>query len=153
MNIMRRLFGTAILIMGCCFVTPIPAAGVEGMVEVRQTMMVSVAAHMRSLGAVAKGNMPFTKTSQDHALSIVRISNVLSLLFPQGSHGGKSHATEEVWSEPAEFERKLKEFKEAATQLLLVVQNGEEVNVGPSLQAVGSTCSGCHNVFRHKHTH
>ena len=153
MNTVRRLFGTAILIMGCCFGTPIAAAGVEGMVEVRQTLMVSVAAHMRSLGAVAKGNSPITKTSHDHALSIVRISNVLALLFPQGSQGGKSHTKEEVWSEPLEFERKLREFEEAAARLLLVIQDGQQVEVGPSLRAVGNTCSGCHNVFRHKHTH
>ena len=112
----------------------------------RHMAMETVGDAMKSLGAIAKKQAPFdAAVVKANATTIADHLKVAQGLFPAGSGGGESLAKPEIWTDPAGFEKKMKDAQAAAVALKSV---SDEAAYGPALGALGSTCKGCHDKYR-----
>jgi cytochrome c556 len=61
-----------------------------------------------------------------------------------------SHAKDEVWSKPTEFEARRQDFLTATDKLLAVAGTKDEKEAAAAFQAVEKTCRDCHQNFKNK---
>lgn len=59
-----------------------------------------------------------------------------------------SHAKDEVWAKPAEFEAQRQAFLAATDKLLAVAGTKDEKLAASAFQAVEKTCKNCHDAFK-----
>ena len=112
----------------------------------RHMAMEAVGDAMKSLGAIAKKQAPFdAAVVKANATTIADHLKMASTLFPAGSGGGKSLAKPEIWTDPAGFEKGMKDSLAAAVALQSV---SDEAAYGPALGALGGNCKSCHDKYR-----
>jgi len=112
----------------------------------RHMAMEGVQDAMKTLGAIAKKQAPFdAAVVKTNATTIAENLKEASSLFPAGSGGGESRAKPEIWTDPADFEKGMKDAQAAAIALQSV---SDEAAYGPALGALGSTCKSCHDKYR-----
>lgn len=112
----------------------------------RHEAMEGVGSAMKGLAAMAKKEAPFdAAVVQKHAGTIADNLKAASTLFPAGSGGGESRAKPEIWTATADFDKTMKDAREAALALQSVK---DEAAFGPALQALSTNCKSCHDRFR-----
>jgi cytochrome c556 len=115
-------------------------------VKYRQTTMKAVGGHMGAIGAIAKKQVDHPGDLAVHTASIAALSGIVSDLFGPDAKGGD--ALPKIWSEPAEFQKRLDAFKTAAQDLDALVKGGDMTNFGQAVGALGQACKGCHDNFK-----
>lgn len=138
--------GALALVAGLVAV-PVGAA-VDDPIKVRQAVMRSQGVHLGALGAIAKGEVPWTPLAEAHAFAVVSFSAVIPSLFPEGSGTGDTNAKPEVWMERAEFEQKAANLNAMAMKLVEIAKGGDPAAIGAALGEVGGACGACHKRFR-----
>ena len=123
-------------------------AAVDDPIKVRQAVMRSQGVHLGALGAIAKGEVPWTPLAEAHAFAIVSFSAVIPSLFPEGSVAGDTGAKPEIWMEWSKFEQAAANLNAAATKLVEAAKGGDPAAIGAALGEVGGGCGGCHKPFR-----
>ncbi len=70
--------------------------------------------------------------------------------FPAGSgpEAGKTDALPEIWSKPAEFQKAMKLFSDAAPKLQTAANSGDVGAIRTAFGDVGKACKNCHEQFR-----
>ena len=112
----------------------------------RHMAMEAVGDAMKPLAAIAKKQAPFdAAVVKANATTIADNLKKASTLFPAGSGGGDSLAKPEIWSDPAGFEKRMKDAHAAAVALQAV---SDEAAYGPALGALGGNCKSCHDKYR-----
>ena len=112
----------------------------------RHMAMEAVGDAMKPLAAIAKKQAPFdAAVVKTNATTIADNLKKASTLFPAGSGGGDSLAKPEIWSDPAGFEKRMKDAHAAAVALQAV---SDEAAYGPALGALGGNCKSCHDKYR-----
>jgi len=109
----------------------------------------------RYFGAVAKGTTPYDEAeATKRAARIALLSAVPGESFPEGSNVGEpdSKAKAEIWSDRADFDKKLKVFEADAARLAEV--NAKEKGATEPLKAavasLAQDCKGCHDLYKLK---
>ncbi|HMK89563.1 MAG TPA: cytochrome c [Methylocystis sp.] len=109
----------------------------------------------RWFGGVARGNVPYNEAeAAKRASRILFLAALPSENFPEGSNFGEpeSKAKADVWSNRADFDKKLREFQEHAAALVEV--NAKEKGATEAFKAavatLGQDCKGCHDTYRAK---
>jgi cytochrome c556 len=114
----------------------------------RQQAMKDVGGAMQNLAAIAKKEAPFDAgVVQRNAGTIAEALKKAADLFPEGSAKGEveTWAQPEVWSDPADFEKKFEAAVAAAGALQSVT---DESAFAPALGELGNTCKACHQTYR-----
>jgi cytochrome c556 len=134
---------------------PAPPSASKQAVENRKAAFTLVGNYFRYFGAVAKGNAPYDEAeATKRAARIAVLAGVVDESFPEGSNPGEpeSKAKADVWSNRAEFDKKLKAFQADAQALIEV--NGKEKGATDawkaSVAALAQDCKGCHETFKVK---
>ena len=117
-------------------------------IKVRQALMMSQGVHLGALGAIVKGEAPYTDLANGHAFAVLKISQALTSMFPEGSGLGDTRAKPEIWSDWAKFEQAAADLETAAAKLIEATKGGEPGAIGAALGEVGGACGGCHKPFR-----
>jgi cytochrome c556 len=73
----------------------------------------------------------------------------VSPLFPAGSNQHPSEASEKIWRDFADFEKRAKAAAEAARQLA-DADPGDATLVAARFRALTKACGGCHETYRVK---
>lgn len=98
------------------------------------------------LFAIAKKEAPFdAAVASKNASTILEKLKQAQGLFPAGSGGGKSRAKAEIWSDPAGFDKAMKDGQAAAAKLAAAK---DEAAFAAAIGALGTSCKGCHEKYR-----
>lgn len=129
----------------------LPALAAEDPIAQRQAIMKDNGKAIGTLAGMAKGQIPFDALAAEMAIRVMNASaNGFGALFPEGSEtGGDTEAKPEIWSNRADFEVKLAEFR-AATEGAMSAPPADLDGVKAALGALGKTCGSCHETYRVK---
>jgi cytochrome c556 len=85
------------------------------------------------------------------ASRVAFLAGLLPEAFPDISRTGDTRATPEVWSNRADFNKRLKDFGDHAVALSRLVQGGGELDAfRNAARTVAQDCKGCHDTYRTK---
>ncbi|QGM97781.1 c-type cytochrome [Methylocystis parvus] len=162
-----HLVGVALLICGLAAATaeaqsPQPASppaappsAAKQAVENRKAAYTLIGNYFRWFGGVAKGTIPYDEAeATKRAMRIALLSGIVEDAFPDGSNAGEpeSKAKPDVWSNRADFDKKLKDFQAHAQAL--VDANAKEKGSTEAFKAAVATlagdCKGCHETYKVK---
>jgi cytochrome c556 len=140
---------------------PPPAPGAGGpsptkqAVENRRAAYTLIGNSFRWFGGVAKGSIPYDEAeATKRAARIAFLSALPEENFPEGSNVGEpdSKAKPDIWSNRADFDKKLHDFQAHAAGL--VETNAKEKGATDAFKtavaALGQDCKGCHDNFKAK---
>jgi cytochrome c556 len=124
-------------------------------VENRRAAFTLVGNSFRYFGAVTRGVAPFDAAeAKKRADRIAFLSGLIGENFPEGSNVGEpdSKAKTEIWSDRADFDKKLKDFQIHAAALAEVAGKEQSATEAfkTAVAAVGQDCKGCHDSYKLK---
>ena len=150
--------------------------GATGVVMERMEAMSEMSKVMRSLSQIMSGVAPYDPEEIRSAASLIarHSGEAMTVLFPAGSGGSPSEATEEIWTDWKEFSRLAERLRTASSALELAAENGlgdpetvsgefeavlngsapltpdavEGLPATAAFVVISRTCSACHNRFR-----
>jgi cytochrome c556 len=136
-----------------------PAGGAPGpsparqAVDARRAVFTLIGGNFRPLGAVLKGAAQADAAEVNKRAS--RLAFLASLLdenFPDISNLGQpdTKAKAEIWSDRADFDKKLKSFQGDVVTLVQVSSDGKGSadTIKAAITAVGQDCKACHDKYR-----
>jgi cytochrome c556 len=142
---------------------PAPAARAGGAgpspskaaIETRKAAYTLIGNYFRQLGAVAKGTAPYDEAeATKRATRIAFLSNLPGEAFPDVSNVGEpdTKAKADVWTNRADFDKRLKDFQAHAVALVQVnaTEKGATDGFKAAVVALGEDCKGCHDTYKVK---
>lgn len=114
-------------------------------VTYRQNIMQAIRTNLMQLRAVGTVEQP-THTVH-YARALYGLGEMLGDAFRDGS-AANSGALPAVWQDRAAFEERVTAFEVATAQLLEAAEMRDAAAIQRGIQAVGGTCSACHETFR-----
>ncbi len=114
-------------------------------VKARMHAMGDIAAATKTLGAMAKGQIPFESTmAADARNSLIAISLELPGLFEINAVDRVSEAKPDIWDNFPDFVVQADAMKTAAQNLDVT----SVTTLREGVRAVGASCGGCHKAYR-----
>ena len=122
----------------------------ERAIEYRKAVYHVIAWNFGGMAAVIKGKAPYDKDA--FALAASRVATLAPMLpegFPAGSLlAGKTDAKPEIWTDPAEFDRFMKNLATRSAALADVAKSGDLARIKPAFGELAQACKDCHEKFR-----
>lgn len=124
-------------------------------IAVRKAAYTLIANSFKPLGDAAQGKAEYNPADiQKRANRIVVLSEFLDSAFPEASNLGEpdSKAKADIWTNKADFDKKLKDFQEHAAALAKVTAT-EKTASDAFKEAFGNLakdCKGCHESYKAK---
>jgi cytochrome c556 len=122
----------------------------ERAIEYRQSVYHVIAWNLAPMGAAMKGTAPYDKDA--FALAASRIAALAPMLpegFPAGSYvAGKTDAKPELWQQPTEFARLMKDLASRSAALAEIAKTGDLEKIRPAFNDLTKACKACHETFR-----
>ena len=155
---MRSLNRVRFVSIGAAFAVCLVAAtmalahsGAQGIVKQRMDSMDAMGKAMKTVGEMLKGTAQFDATAIVEAMRSVSVhADEIPGMFPEGSLSDPSEAREEIWSNWDRFTTLAEGLSTTAARLADIAKDGDRKAVAGAFNAVGKTCSGCHEGFRLK---
>jgi cytochrome c556 len=124
----------------------------EDVIKFRKGVYQVVGWHVRPMGAMVKGQMPYDQAAFARNAEIVAMmSTVAPHAFAAGSDKGETRAKPEIWSDAAGFKKVMDNFQAEAAKLAEVAKTATSVDqVRGQFGALGKSCGACHDNFRTK---
>src|SRR5688500_1698583 len=132
------------------------AMGAKEVIETRQKAMKELGGHMKAINGFVEKGEGDAATVAEHATAIAQASTKIPELFPEGtsladSHGVKTAAKSEIWSDRPGFEKAAMILGTEAGELAAAAQGGDKQAIAAAFSELGkSGCGGCHSDFRQK---
>lgn len=124
-------------------------------IEVRKAVFTLIGNNFKPIGEVLQGKAPYDAVEvQKRANRVAFLSDLVGETFPEVSNTGlpDTKAKAEIWSDRAEFDKKVKAFREHAATLAQVA--AKETSASDAFKtaaaAVGQDCKGCHEAYKVK---
>ncbi len=132
-----------------------PPSASKQAVENRRAAYTLIGNYFRWFGGVAKGAIPYDEAeATKRAARIAFLSGVVEDAFPEGSNPGEpdSKAKADVWSNRADFEKKLKDFQAHAQALAETnaKEKGATEAFKTAVASLAGDCKGCHETYKVK---
>lgn len=132
--------------------TESPAGGPkpEHYVKYRQSVFTLIRWNFGPMVAVVKGQAPYD--SARFAAQAARVA-ALAPMIAEGFHPStkgakKTEAKDDIYANPAEFNRLAKDLETASANLARVAQGGNLEQIKPAFMATGKACGACHDKFK-----
>lgn len=121
-------------------------------IKARQGIMAYRAVQLGTLGAMAKGEVPYEAAAAQKAADNLMAALTIdaSMLFPPGSDNTANPASRTLaalWAEGSGIGDKAKAAGDAATALQAAAGTGLDAMTA-ALDPVGAACTACHKAFR-----
>ena len=121
----------------------------EDAIKYRQSVFTVMSNSMGKIGAVVKGEAPYSKDEvAKNAAVIATLSSLPWQAFGPGTEGGK--AQPEVWSDNAKFKAASEKMQLAVADLNKAAQSGDLDSIKKAFGAAGGSCKNCHDDFKKK---
>lgn len=137
---------SAVLVTTLGVLTPLAAAD-QGPIDYRQSVYQAIGGHMSAMADIIRGKVDRRQDLALHAQSLGRLAELPRHLFPPESREGKTDAKPAIWERPEAFQRRLRDFEDAAAELAA----NADADMGTfveSFSALGDACKACHDDFR-----
>ena len=116
-------------------------------VKARMDGMSAIAANMKTLGQMAKGEKEFdTVQARSAAAAIARHAAAAPGLFEPEETDPKTEALPAIWTNFADFTAKAADLEAIATGLSTSINDAADL--GPAMRALGGSCKACHERYR-----
>lgn len=123
----------------------------ENYVRYRKAAQVVTAWHMREMGAMVKGAVPYNQAAATKAATtIATLAPLFAASFPAGTDGHDTKARPEVWSQADKFKAAMDRYVAEATKMADVAKSGNADTFRTQFGVLSKTCSACHDDFRMK---
>ncbi len=125
----------------------------EDVIKFRQGSFQVIGWHVRALGGMAKGQIPYDQAEFTRNAEIVAMmSTVVPHAFAPGSDkGAQTRARPEIWSDAAGFKKVMDNFQAEATKLAQVAKTAGSVDqIRGQFGALSKSCGACHDNYRTK---
>lgn len=121
----------------------------EDAAKYRQGALTVMGSHFGRLGAMASGKVPFdAKLAQDNAAVVEFMSKLPWAGFTADSHGVKSKAKPDVWSDKAKFDQGAEKMMTEVSKLNAAAKTGNLDALKAAFGETAKTCKACHDAFR-----
>jgi cytochrome c556 len=127
--------------------------GGADIIKARQAGMKAVGAGFKGMMDQTRGDDPDPAAIKRHAAAVAAQSPKVAGWFGPGTGtvpGVKTAARPEIWTQNGAFQKAAAEFDAQAKKTLALADAGDMAALGRQLRALGGTCKGCHDNFRHK---
>lgn len=143
---------TTLLLSAACGLSLIAAAAATAAgnpVEQRQALMKEVGKSMKDAAGYATGKTPWDAANAKAVMAVVsKNAKTLKGLYPAGSDKDpKSEALPGIWTNKADFEKKLADMGNAADA---AGKASDQAAFQTAFKTLGGTCAACHNTYRKK---
>lgn len=147
--LIAAVIGTATLLASG---TAAAQAKPEDVIKFRKSVYTVVGWHVRPLGAMVKGQMPYDQALfAKNAEIVATMSKIAPDAFMAGSDKGDTKVKPEVWSDAAGFKKVMDNFQAEAAKLAEVAKTATSVDqVRGQFGALGKACAACHDNYRNK---
>jgi cytochrome c556 len=127
-----------------------PSARPAPVVEYREAVMKSLAAHLRAVTLIATGSVLYRDQAAAHASSIDDAARTLTTLFPPGSgpEAAKTEALDGVWKDEAGFRAAAARLQAESAGLVGAAKRNDAAALRAQAEAVSKACAACHDVYR-----
>ena len=125
----------------------------EDVIKFRKSVYTVVGWHVRPLGAMVKGQMPFDQAVfLKNAEIVADMASIAPDAFTAGSDkGAETRAKPEIWSDAAGFKKVMDNFQAESAKLVQVARTAKDVDaVRSQVSALSKACAGCHDNYRTK---
>lgn len=124
-------------------------------IEVRKAVYTLIGANFRPIGGLLQGRAQYDAADfQKRIARIAFLSELAGEAFPEVSNSGlpDTKAKSDIWTDRADFDKRLKDFQEHAKALVQV--NAKEQGATDAFKAAAGVlaqdCKGCHDKYREK---
>lgn len=150
---LRSTISLPILTASLALITASPAFAqfqkAEDAIKYRQSTFSVMATHFSRIGAVVKGEVPYSKEDvAKNAAIVATLSSLPWQAFGPGTEGGKAQPA--IWTEAAKFKASSEKMQTAVAELNQAAQSGNLESIKKAFSATGQTCKACHDDFRKK---
>lgn len=144
------LMGTTLLAttFGMAFAAGAPA---EQTIKARQGHLKDLGAAFKEVRDQLRSSRPDMAQLNSASGQIAALATQMSDWFPQGSGPEsrvKTDAKPEIWSDPAGFEKALKNFQAEAPKLQQLAAANDVGGIKAQVGKLGGACKGCHDNYR-----
>lgn len=125
----------------------------EDVIKFRKGVYQVVGWHVRTMGGMVKGQIPYNQAEFTRNAEIVAMmSTVAPHAFAPGSDkGAETRAKPEIWSDAAGFKKAMDNFQAEATKLAQVAKTAGSVDqIRGQFSAMSKSCGACHDNYRTK---
>jgi cytochrome c556 len=122
-------------------------------IENRKAVFTLIGNNFRPVGEILRGTATYESVDVDkYTARVSFLAGLLSDAFPDISQTGDTQAKPEVWSNRADFDRRLNDFAQHAAALsqLTKQHNGNAEAFKAAARTVVQDCKGCHDNYRNK---
>ena len=119
-------------------------------IEYRQSAFEMIKYHFGPMAAMVKGDKEFNAAEfVKNAESVATLSKFPIHGFIEGSDkGAKTEAKATIWSNRADFDKKMETFQVEAAALAEVAKGGDLAAIKPQFGKVGESCKACHKEYK-----
>lgn len=132
--------------------TESPAGGPkpEHYVKYRQSVFTLIRWNFGPMVAVVKGQAPYDSARfSAQAARVAALAPMIAEGFHPSTKGAKkTEAKDDIYANPAEFNRLAKDLETASANLARVAQGGNLEQIKPAFMATGKACGACHDKFK-----
>ena len=142
-----RITAAAALVAALGFGAPDHVSAQDAPAEVtyRKNNMQGIRTNLQQIRAV--GNVNHPSHAVHYARALYGMGEMLGEAFENGS-ATDSGSLPAVWQNRTTFNERVAAFEAATAQLLEAAEMRDQAGIQAAVQAVGGTCSACHQVFR-----
>lgn len=126
--------------------------GAAGIVKERMDLMGNIAKDMKVILYSVRGRVPFNpKAVSDAAKSIENNAEKIPKLFPEGTTGHPSEASDRIWKDWNAFVKHADKMEKSASSMAKLASEAKSPRdlAGP-FKDLAASCSSCHSKFRIK---
>jgi len=149
-SILATTFASAVLAQ----TAPAPSPNLpKQAIENRKAVFTLIGNNFKPIGEILRGNSTYESVEVGkYATRVTFLTGLLVEAFPEVSKTGDTQAKPEIWSNRADFDKRLKDFGDHASALSQVVAQGggNSDAFKAAARAVAQDCKGCHDNYRSK---
>jgi len=130
-----------------------PPSPAKQAIDARKAIFTLIGSNFRPLGEVLQGRATYDAAeTQKRAARLQFLAGLLDEAFPDISSTGDTRAKPEIWSNRADFDKKLKDFDSHIAALVQLAGRGQAGadDFKAVAGAVGQDCKSCHENYRTK---
>ncbi len=158
MNLSRKLKIAAAIGLGLATTAVAYAQSMkpEDAITARRAYHRVIALNFGPLGAMAKGDIPFSvETFKANSARMAAVSTMPVLSYYQDGTDKdagdvKTRAMPEIWLDWEKFKKQMETMQQEIAKLAEVAQGGDEGAMKAQVGATGKACKACHDDFRNK---
>ncbi|MFM7625646.1 MAG: c-type cytochrome [Gammaproteobacteria bacterium] len=119
-------------------------------IKYRQAVYTVLGTQFGIMGGMAQGRTPWdAKAFATAADRAAFIATVAPDTFPPGSDAGaRTEAKPEIWKNPEEFSRLMRDLQDKTRALAAAAKGGDQGAATAALGAAGQACKACHDKYK-----